>query len=669
VTGPGISHVRALAQALPGLDIDQLEDWGHQLARRLTVGARLLVAGNGGSAAEAQHLTSELIGRYVRERSPLSAIALAADSSTVTALGNDYGLEEVFARQVRAHGRSGDILLLISASGRSLNVLAAAETGRALGLDVWALTGRGPNPLSQVSSAAVCVDTEVVATIQECHLVAIHIVCAAVDDGIAANSRESDSPNGQQATPVPIAGQRAARQLVVIGDLLLDEDMQGTVERLSPEGPFPVLSCAVTKQRPGGAGLAALMAAVEPEWSVTLISAIGRDGAGRRVRALLDDAGVEVFDIATDGSTPVKTRIRSAGRTLVRVDIDHDPLQLGKVPEGVVERLATATVVLVCDYGRGVAADSAIRRAIETAAEHCPVVWDPHAKGPVPVDGVVLAVPNADEAKALSGADDGRDLAGDIQHGLALLDKWPVRQIAVTRGPHGAVLLASGQGHPLVIPTRSVAGGDTCGAGDRFAVAAALALGFGQLPSEAVAAGVAAATAYVDADGPAGLFDMRGAHTVHPESVLGLVQRVRAAGGRIVGAGGCFDLLHTGHISLLQQARQLGDLLIVCMNSDSSVVRLKGPSRPVTGERERAVLLEALACVDGVLVFDEDTPERILAELRPDIWVKGGDYADQYVPETPLVESWGGQVVVVPYLKGRSTTSVIARTVQMGGAR
>jgi rfaE bifunctional protein nucleotidyltransferase chain/domain len=105
------------------------------------------------------------------------------------------------------------------------------------------------------------------------------------------------------------------------------------------------------------------------------------------------------------------------------------------------------------------------------------------------------------------------------------------------------------------------------------------------------------------------------------------------------------------------------------MNSDSSVARLKGPSRPVTRERERAVLLEALACVDGVFVFDEDTPERILAELRPDIWVKGGDYADQHVPETPLIESWGGQVVTVPYLKGRSTTSVIARTVQMDSAR
>lgn len=387
------------------------------------------------------------------------------------------------------------------------------------------------------------------------------------------------------------------------------------------------------------------------------------------MRALLEDAGVEVLDIATDGSTPVKTRIRSEGRTLVRVDTDHDPLQLGNLPESAAGRLGTAAAILVCDYGCGVAADLAIRRAIETAAERCPVVWDPHPEGPVPVAGVVLAVPNGDEAKALSDVGDGRDLAADVQRGLTLLDTWPVRQIAVTRGSHGAVLIASSEGHPLVIPARPVTGGDTCGAGDRLAVAAALALGSGQLPSEAVAAGVAAATAYIDAGGPAGLFDARSAHTVRAESALDLAQRVRAAGGRIVGAGGCFDLLHTGHIFLLQQGRQLGDLLIVCMNSDSSVARLKGLSRPVTGERERAGLLNALACVDGVLVFDEDTPERILAELRPHVWVKGGDYADQHVPETALVESWGGQVVVVPYLKDRSTSSLIARAAQVNGAR
>ncbi|MGW2543995.1 adenylyltransferase/cytidyltransferase family protein, partial [Kitasatospora sp. NPDC001574] len=140
------------------------------------------------------------------------------------------------------------------------------------------------------------------------------------------------------------------------------------------------------------------------------------------------------------------------------------------------------------------------------------------------------------------------------------------------------------------------------------------------------------------------------------------------SGGTVVGAGGVFDLLHTGHLALLEQARRLGDALIVCINADASVARLKGTDRPVVGEQERAALLEALDCVNGVLVFGEDTPEEILTRLRPDIWVKGGDYAGRHIPEADLVESWGGTVVTVPYLDGNSTTARIDR-LQRAGAR
>ncbi|MFI9788631.1 D-glycero-beta-D-manno-heptose 1-phosphate adenylyltransferase [Kitasatospora sp. NPDC051984] len=145
--------------------------------------------------------------------------------------------------------------------------------------------------------------------------------------------------------------------------------------------------------------------------------------------------------------------------------------------------------------------------------------------------------------------------------------------------------------------------------------------------------------------------------------------RVRARGGKIVGAGGCFDLLHAGHLSLLEQARLLGDALIVCINSDASVRRLKGDDRPVIGERERAALLTALDCVDGVIVFGENTPARVLTELRPDIWVKGGDYAGRRIAEADLVESWGGEVVTVPFLDGHSTTTLIQHVAQQAGAR
>ena len=182
-----ILHVEQLIEALrsPLTRLETARDWGRRLAGPLLAGQRLLVAGNGGSAAEAQHLTAELVGRYVDERPPLSAIALHAETSSLTAIGNDYGAGEAYARQVAAHGREGDIVLLLSASGRSPNVLAAAERARALGLTVWAMTGPGPNPLAELADDAICVAGADTAVVQEVHLVAIHALCDALDARIA----------------------------------------------------------------------------------------------------------------------------------------------------------------------------------------------------------------------------------------------------------------------------------------------------------------------------------------------------------------------------------------------------------------------------------------------------------------------------------------------------
>ncbi|GIH69896.1 D-glycero-beta-D-manno-heptose 1-phosphate adenylyltransferase [Sphaerimonospora thailandensis] len=651
---PGREHIHALAAALPRLDISRLQAWGQTLADRLRAGGRLLVAGNGGSAAEAQHLTSELVGRFHAERAPLSAIALHADSSSVTAIANDYGATEVFARQVRAHSRPGDVLLLLSASGRSPNMLTAARTGRELNLEVWALTGPAPNPLAKACGQAVCVDAEQVATVQECHLVAVHVLCAAVDAHLTTpHAGAEEGPHG-------------ARRLVVVGDVVLDRDITGTADRLSPEAPVPIVSDAQTLDRPGGAGLAAIMAAREPNWLISLVCGIGQDAPGARVRELLHRAGVEVIDIAASGTTPVKTRVRTIDRTLLRFDTPHAPLRLGPLPDKVHARLEEAAAVVVCDYGRGITTHDTLRQALTDTARRRPLVWDPHPSGAVPVPGTALAVPNTDEALALAGTAGPRDLGGDAARAARLLTAWPVKQVAVTRGPDGAVLVADTDGHPLVVPARPTAG-DTCGAGDQLAVTAAVMLGAGRLPSHAVAAAVEAATAYVHAGGPAGLFTRR--LPAGSPSPLQMAARVRARGGKVVGAGGCFDLLHAGHLSLLAAARRLGDVLVVCINSDDSVRRLKGDDRPVVSERERAALLEALDCVDGVLVFGEDTPEQVLSELRPDVWVKGGDYAGQRIPEADLVESWGGEVVVVPYVNGHSTTSRINRLTQQAGAR
>jgi phosphoheptose isomerase len=188
-------HHRELDAAVASLDaqVETLERWGRTLAERLPAGGRLLAAGNGGSAAEAQHLTGELVGRFLDERCPFAAVSLCSDSATLTAVVNDYGRDEMFARQVEGHGRPGDVLVLLSTSGRSPNVLAAAERGRRCGLTVWGLTGPAPNPLAQACDEALAVDAPTTAAVQEGHLVAVHALCAVLDahlvDPVAAPSR------------------------------------------------------------------------------------------------------------------------------------------------------------------------------------------------------------------------------------------------------------------------------------------------------------------------------------------------------------------------------------------------------------------------------------------------------------------------------------------------
>ena len=196
-------HIDRLAAALPALRAagDTLARWGATLAEALTSGGKLLAAGNGGSAAEAQHLTAELVGRFEGERLPLPAIALHGDTSALTAIGNDYGFDEVYARQVRAHARPGDVLLLLSTSGRSRNLLAAARAARQCGAEVWALTGAGPNPLARLCDDAVCIPGDT-ATVQETHLAAVHMLCRAVEAALASIVTTTLTETGEAGAPL-----------------------------------------------------------------------------------------------------------------------------------------------------------------------------------------------------------------------------------------------------------------------------------------------------------------------------------------------------------------------------------------------------------------------------------------------------------------------------------
>jgi D-beta-D-heptose 7-phosphate kinase / D-beta-D-heptose 1-phosphate adenosyltransferase len=506
--------------------------------------------------------------------------------------------------------------------------------------------------------------------------------------------------------------------LVVVGDALLDRDLDGRAERLAPDAPVPVVDDPAERRRPGGAALAATLAATLDGRAVVLVTALADDESGAVLRELLELAGVEVVDLGLAGQTPEKIRVRAGGQSLLRVDRATRPGRVGPLRRPGRRALAGArAAVLVADYGRGVAAEPGVRAALAGLPARVPLVWDPHPRGPAPVPGARLATPNRAEAAGFAPQVPGAGLAAVTARARLLAERWVAAGVAVTLGPGGA-LLVEGAGAPLVVPAPPTAAGDPCGAGDRFAATAAGLLADGALPSEAVAGAVTAATTFVAAGGATTVhLAPRGSATAPPPPVgpgaappppggprpappapggpgapephppipgppnregnpgqgtesaavhraLRLIGAVRAGGGTVVATGGCFDLLHAGHVATLRAARALGDCLVVCLNSDDSVRRLKGPERPLVGLADRVAVLEALGCVDVVVPFDERTPEAVLRRLRPDVFAKGGDYALAELPEAALLESWGGQAVILPYLEGRSTTQLMKEVVR-----
>jgi D-beta-D-heptose 7-phosphate kinase/D-beta-D-heptose 1-phosphate adenosyltransferase len=445
-------------------------------------------------------------------------------------------------------------------------------------------------------------------------------------------------------------------RLTVIGDALLDRDIEGTVNRLAPDAPVPVVEHDHTTVRPGGAGLAAALAAASRH-DVRLITALARDPAGRELAGVLAERGVEVIDLGLDGSTPEKIRLRAQGRALLRLDRGGPPGIVGEASAAARSAVEWADALLVADYGRGLAGSEGLRRALRrTAANGVPVIWDPHPRGVAPVPGATLVTPNDAEARGYAPETGGDGPHGALARAEALRDHWQARWVCVTRGPDGAVA-AGGDGPAVAVPASPVPVGDPCGAGDRFASRAAEVLAAGGDVPDAVRAAVAAASAFVAAGGAAGA--ARADAPPAGGDAAGAIARVRAEGGTVVATGGCFDLLHPGHVRTLQAARALGDCLVVCLNSDASVRHLKGPSRPIVSQADRAAVLLALGCVDVVEVFDEDTPVAVLERLRPDLWVKGGDYAVRDLPEAAVLAGWNGRAIILPFLEGRSTTRLI----------
>ncbi|QHC56949.1 PfkB family carbohydrate kinase [Rathayibacter tanaceti] len=453
-------------------------------------------------------------------------------------------------------------------------------------------------------------------------------------------------------------------RLAVVGDVMLDVDLSGPAERLSPDAPVPVVDVSARSARAGGAGLVARMLARDGH-DVTLVTALAADSAPDAAELRAELAGIRVVAGPSSAPTPVKTRVAASGQAVVRIDRGCGTPPVPGVSDAMLAALREADAVIVADYGRRLTEEPSLRAALDALT--VPLVWDPHPHGSQPVAATTLATPNLAEASAFSGAA-GRGVTRADDAATTLLERWGCGAVAVTMGSSGALLRARGAGVPVVVPAASVPPTDPCGAGDRFAASAAVALARGAGPSEAVQAAVADAGAYLLAGGVASLAAPADAAPLRGGGVdaLRVAEAVRASGGTVVATGGCFDLLHAGHARTLSAARALGDCLIVCLNSDDSVRRLKGAARPIIPEGDRVDLLLALECVDAVLVFGEDTPDEALRRIRPDVWVKGGDYSAESLPETATVAQWGGRVLTVPYHPGRSTTHLAAALARVG---
>jgi rfaE bifunctional protein kinase chain/domain/rfaE bifunctional protein nucleotidyltransferase chain/domain len=464
-------------------------------------------------------------------------------------------------------------------------------------------------------------------------------------------------------------------RVVVIGDAILDGWLTGSSERLCPEAPVPVVDVSSASHVPGGAANTAVNLAALGA-SVRLVSAVGDDPAGAQLVGLLDDSGVGTGQVLRVPGRPTVTKRRVVVRDQLMLRVDEGrsgPLDggaAGRLAGMAREALDDADAVVLCDYGTGVLGPQ-LGELLCGLRDRMPLLAvDAHRFQAWRALRPDLVTPNAAEAAALLGiALPPHDRIATMErHRADLHAATGARAVVVTFDRDGSVLFVDGQPAHRTWATPAP-DNHAAGAGDTFVSALTLAAGAGLPLTTAVELAQAAAdvvtgrpgTAACTADELARRLGAQHGGVVDRARLAALVAEHRAAGRRIVFTNGCFDVLHRGHLAYLRQARQLGDVLVVGINSDASVRRLKGESRPVNSESDRAAVIAALSCVDHVTVFEEDTPVELVRLLRPELYVKGGDYTPQMLPETPVVESYGGRVQVVDYVPDHSTTATIER--------
>lgn len=459
-------------------------------------------------------------------------------------------------------------------------------------------------------------------------------------------------------------------KILIIGDVMLDQYWHGDTSRISPESPVPVVHIKRVVECPGGAANVALGVAALGA-NASLLGLVGADSAANTLSRLLTAAGVKYqLDMLSEHATITKLRVLSRHQQMIRLDTESpflDPIATTSLQEKYIEALDDVNLVILSDYGKGTLSQSAALIS-QARAKNITVIVDPKSNDYSMYRGASVITPNLNEFEAVVGPCPTLDLL--VEKACRLLSKYQMEALVVTRSEHGlSVVCANGEATHVPSIVREVH--DVTGAGDTVIAVLGVALASGlDLVSAAtlgnIAAGIAvgklgAATVTVSElemalgkkqDVPSGVMT--------EGALLAAIEACKAKGERIVFTNGCFDILHAGHVMYLEQAGRLGDRVIVAVNDDASVSKLKGPNRPINTVEERMNVLAGLRSVDWVIPFSEDTPERVIRKLCPDVLVKGGDYKDiMALAGAEFVLSQGGEVKILGLKPGSSTTQVI----------
>jgi D-beta-D-heptose 7-phosphate kinase/D-beta-D-heptose 1-phosphate adenosyltransferase len=455
--------------------------------------------------------------------------------------------------------------------------------------------------------------------------------------------------------------------IIVIGDVMLDRYWSGHAARISPEAPVPVVRVKNIEERIGGAGNVALNIA-KLGGNVTLLGVVGNDADGESIARILADAGVNCdFVVADNMPTICKLRVMAQHQQLIRIDFEDTPLAFPKaeLAEKLQKHLPDHQTVVFSDYGKGTLADvtSYIAMAKQSGSK---VLVDPKGTDYHRYALADIITPNLTEFTAVVGACGTEDEL--LAKGKELLNKYQINTLLLTRSEAGMTLIQANSSPSMPAQAKDVF--DVTGAGDTVIATMALGVSLNVPLPEAMHLSILASGIVVGKVGTATVSVQELTRAMHGDrdSKYGVVSEdelaqlmaiAKANGERIIMTNGCFDLLHAGHVTYLETAKTLGDRLVVAVNSDQSVKILKGDSRPINALPERMTVLAALACVDWVVAFSEETPERLYCKLLPDVLVKGGDYTTDQVAGGDCVVKAGGEVKILQFVDGQSTTAMI----------